>query len=496
MAGRHGNRVSTRQAPGRTGSTARAATVSPLRIAAAPMIAVSVVLLLVAGRYGPHWDELDFRALPLRWWYVDQPPLTVWLTWLAAHVSDELWVQRLPAVAAAAAGALVASLFPRALGAGPGTQRLAAWAHAFTVYPLLMGHIFTTGAIDLLAWELTVLLVLRTAQGRPRFLVWAGLVAGAACWNKLLIVVLLAALFASLCLTCRWLLRTPETLVAAVVFLVVAAPQLWAQLEHGLPMSQVSAGLVAQHGTTVRLVLLPTLTLFVGPPLVLVALHGLLDPWRGGPRAGRFLLPTLLLVVVFTLASPSQPHYPMGALLPALSLGWASPRLRRRWDRTRRRRVVAANAVVACLICLPLLPVSQPWVGAQSVVNPTVRDQLGWPELAAEVSRARQPGEDVVVDSYALAGAVQRYGSEADRAALHSGHNGLWELGPPRSQRVVLVGAHATAQRDAFASCTPGPSPRTGPVVHPDLVDVPVLHCQGPEADWRTLWPRFRRISG
>lgn len=486
--------MSTQQALHRTGSTAHPDTVSPLRIAAAPMIAVSVVLLAVAGRYGPHWDELYFRTLPLRWWYVDQPPLTVWLTWLAAHVSDDLWVQRLPAIAAAAAGALVASLFPRALGAGPGTQRLAAWAHAFTVYPLLMGHIFTTGAIDLLAWELVVLLVLRAAQGRPRFLVWAGAVAGLACWNKLLVVVLLGALFVSLCLTCRWLLRTRETVLGASLFLVLAAPQLWAQLSHGMPMSQVSAGLVAQQGDLVRLVLLPALALFVGPPLTLVALKGLLDPWRGIQPAGRFLLPTVLLVVAFTLVSPSQPHYPMGAVLPALSLGWASPRLR--WGRGKRRAVVAANAAVACLVCLPLLPAVQPWVGAQSAVNPTARDQLGWPQLAAEVTGAREPGEDVVVDNYALAGAVHRYGSPADRAALHSGHNGLWELGPPRSQRVLLVGEQATSQRGAFASCAPAPSPRTGPVVHPELVDVPVLHCEGPETDWQTLWPRFRRISG
>ena len=478
------------------GSTAEPRTLSPLRIAAAPMIAVSVALLLTAGRYGPHWDELYFRALPLDWWYVDQPPLTVWLTWLAARISDDLWVQRLPAIVAAAAGALVAGLFPRALGAGPWTQRLAAWAHAFTVYPLLMGHIFTTGAIDLLAWELTLLLVLRAAQGRPRLLIWAGVVAGTACWNKLLVVVLLAAIFVSLCVTSRWLLRRAGTWIGAGLFLVLAAPQLWAQLSHGMPMSQVSAGLVTQHGTTVRLLLLPALVLFVGPPFARVALDGLLDPWRGGERAARFLLPTVVLVVAFTLVSPSQPHYPAGALLPALSLGWASPRLRRRWSRSRRCTVVAANAAVACLICLPVLPTAQPWVGVQAAVNPTARDQLGWPELAGEVGRARDAGEDVVVDSYALAGAVNWYGNDADREALHSGHNGLWELGPPRSERVLLVGDHATAQRDAFATCTPGPSPRTGPVVHPDLVDVPVLHCEGPEADWQTLWPRFRRLSG
>ena len=480
----------------RTGATAVGVPVSPLRVAAAPMIAVTLVLLLVAGRYGPHWDELYFRMLPLQWWYVDQPPLTVWLTWLAARLSDQLWVQRLPAIAAAAAGALVASMFPRALGAGPRVQRLAAWAHAFTVYPLLMGHIFTTAAIDLLAWEVVILLVLRASLGQPRFLVWAGAAAGIASWNKLLIVVLLAALFVSLCLTHRRLLWTREAVAGAGLFLLLAAPQLIAQLANAMPMSQVSAGLVAQHGTLVRLVLLPALALFVGPPLIRVAVDGLVDPWRSPGPAGRFLLPTVVLVVAFTVASPSQPYYPVGAVLPALSLGWASRRLRKRWGPAKRRGVVVANAVIACLFCLPLLPATEPWLPALSRVNPTIRDQAGWPELAQRVTETRRDGEDVVVDTYALAGAVHFYGSPTDRASVYSGHNGLWQLGPPRSPRVLLVGEHATAHRTSFSSCVPAGTLPTGPVVHPELVAVPMLHCEDPVTDWRSLWPRFRRLSG
>lgn len=472
------------------------ASVSPLRVAAASMIAVTLVLLLVAGRYGPHWDELYFRMLPLRWWYVDQPPLTVWMTRLAARLSDGLWVQRLPAVAAAAAGAFVAGMFPRVLGAGPQVQRLAAWAHAFTVYPLLMGHIFTTAAIDLLAWQVVILLVLRAAQGQPRFLVWAGAVAGIACWNKLLIIVLLMALLVSLFFTCRSLLQTRETAVGACVFLLLATPQLAAQLVNGLPMAQVSAGLVEQQGTLVRLALLPALTLFVGPPLIRVALDGLAEPWRSTVGAGRFLLPTVFLVVVFALVFPSQLHYPVGALLPALSMGWASPRLRKRWSRAKRHGVVAGNAAVACLLCLPLLPATDPWLSTLSRINPTIRDEVGWPEMAQQVAETRRNGEDLVIDTYALAGAVHRYGSPSDQASVYSGQNALWQLGPPRSSRVLLVGEHATSHRASFSSCVSAGTLPTGPVVHPELVEVPMLHCEDPIKDWETLWPQFRRLSG
>lgn len=479
-----------------TDAAAARTVAGPLRVAAAPMIAVTLLLLAVAPRYGPHWDELYFGMLPLRWWYVDQPPLTVWLSWLAGQLSDEIWVQRLPAVAAAAAGTVVAGLFPRVLGAGPGAQRLAAWAHAFTVYPLLMGHILTTAALDLLAWEVIILLVLRASAGHPRSLVWAGAVAGVACWNKLLVVVLVAALLAALLLTDRWMLRTRQALAGGCLVAVLAAPQVFAQLAHGLPMAQVSAGLVDQQGTLVRLVLLPALALFAGPPLLRVWEAGLLDPWRAPDRAGRFLLPTLLLLVAWTLAFPSQPYYPVGAVLPALSMGWASPRLRERWSPGTMRTVVAVNAVVASLLCLPLFPASEPWLSAQSRVNPTTRDQVGWPDYARQIHEVRREGEAVIVDTYALAGALHRYGSGPEQASVHSGHNALWDLGPPSSDRVLLVGEHAVAQRASFRSCSPAGALRTRPVVHPQLADVPMLHCTGPLTDWPTLWPRFRRLSG
>lgn len=477
-----------------TGATADG--IGPLRVAAAPMIAVTILLLVVAPRYGPHWDELYFGMLPPDWWYTDQPPLTVWLTRLAGSTGDHLWVQRLPAVLAAAAGAYVAGLFPRTLGAGARAQRLAAWAHAFTVFPLLMGHIFTTSTIDLLAWQIIILLVLRASTGHRRSILWAGVVAGLASWNKLLVVVLVIALFIALLLTDRKLLGRRETVWAGILFTALAAPQILAQLLHGLPMAEVSAGLVDQQGGLVRAVVLPALALFLGPPLLLVWVSGLLEPWRDTGRPGRFLLPTVVFLIVWTVASPSQPYYPVGAAMPALAMGWASPWLRERWRPRTRWAVVAANGVVATLLCLPVLPAAEPWPSLVSRVNPTIRDQLGWPEYAGQISAARRDGEALVIDTYALAGAVHRYGSPADREALFSGHNALWELGPPHHDRVLLIGEHATARRDLFDSCEPAGSLDTRQVAHPQLENVPILRCSEPVAGWETLWPRFRRLSG
>ena len=472
-------------------------TVPAWRIATPPMIAVTLVLLAVSSRHGPHWDELYFAQLPLRWWYEDQPPLTVWLTWLMRQASEALWVQRLPAIAAAAAGAYVAALFPRALGASAPVQSLAAWAHAFTVYPLIMGHVFTTSILDLLAWQLVILCVLRAnLAGQGSWLGWAGLVAGLACWNKLLIVALVIALATSLLLTAPRLLRTRGALVGTVAFVVIAAPQVAAQVVHGLPMTEVSAGLVDQQGTLVRLVLVPAIALFAGPPLLMVWYTGLVDPWRAGDRAGRFLLPTFLLVVAFNLASPSQPYYAMGALLPALALGWVSPTLTARWSLATLRRLALANGVVSLMVCLPVLPADGPWGWAQAQLNPTIRDQIGWPGYARQVTDQVRPGEAIVTDLYALAGAIHRYGPPEARDAVFSGQNALWAEGPPSQEKVLLVGREAVGQAGSFERCEPARALQPAAVAHAQLKDVPMVHCVGPTPDWATAWPSLRRLSG
>lgn len=60
--------------------------------------AALVVLMLFAGRYGYHRDELYFMAASkhMAWGFVDQPPLSVAVVWLARHLfGDSLYGLRL-----------------------------------------------------------------------------------------------------------------------------------------------------------------------------------------------------------------------------------------------------------------------------------------------------------------------------------------------------------------------------------------------------------------
>ena len=523
-------------------------------------LAVMIVLLATASRHGFHGDELYFRMLPPAWWYDDQPPLTVWLAHAAASVSDAVWVQRLPAALAAGAGALVAGLFPRLLGADVRVQRIAAWAHAFTVYPLLMGHVMLTASLDLLAWQLVVLGVVAALTGRRHALTWAGAAAGVACWNKLLVLVLVAAAFVALAACARWVLRTRDAWCGAALLVAVGGFQVGAQIVHGVPMLDVSADLVARHGALNRWLVVPLLVVFVGPPFVQVAWRGLwwrpgsrraahpgaddgddggghveADGWRSGPaddarvkafggvtndpfspddghagriapdppqqRTGPVLAVMAAIVLVFALVSPAQPYYAVAVFLPLVAVGWARAAADEEHVWRRAPIVVTANAVVAALICLPIVPVSSPAFSIVSALDPMQRDQTDWPSLVAQIAAARPTGAAIVTDSYALAGAAHQYGPAlgVPRADVASWHNALWSLGPPRSDGgthdVLAVGGDEHRIRAAFTRCDPA-----GRLIAPHdpfgLDGTTMLRCSDPRGGWGAVWPTLRRLGG
>ena len=523
-------------------------------------LAVMIVLLATSSRHGFHGDELYFRMLPPAWWYDDQPPLTVWLAHAAASVSDAVWVQRLPAALAAGAGALVAGLFPRLLGADVRVQRIAAWAHAFTVYPLLMGHVMLTASLDLLAWQLVVLGVVAALTGRRHALTWAGAAAGVACWNKLLVLVLVAAAFVALAACARWVLRTRDAWCGAALLVAVGGFQVGAQIVHGVPMLDVSADLVARHGALNRWLVVPLLVVFVGPPFVQVAWRGLwwrpgsrraahpgaddgddggghveADGWRSGPaddarvkafggvtndpfstddghagriapdppqqRTGPVFAVMAAIVLVFALVSPAQPYYAVAVFLPLVAVGWARAAADEEHVWRRAPIVVTANAVVAALICLPIVPVSSPAFSIVSALDPIQRDQTDWPSLAAQMAAARPTGAAIVTDSYALAGAAHQYGPAlgVPRADVASWHNALWSLGPPRSDGgthdVLAVGGDEHRIRAAFTRCDPA-----GRLIAPHdpfgLDGTTMLRCSDPRGGWGAVWPTLRRLGG
>lgn len=117
---------------------------SPLIVAGS----VAVVLLLLAGRYGYHRDEVYFRVAGqhLGWGYVDQGPVTPLLARVqTALFGDSVVALRVWPAMVAAAVVLLMALIAREVGAGRRGQLWAAAVAATSPGVLLAGHLLSTG---------------------------------------------------------------------------------------------------------------------------------------------------------------------------------------------------------------------------------------------------------------------------------------------------------------------------------------------------------------
>ncbi|MEU8661657.1 glycosyltransferase family 39 protein, partial [Actinoplanes philippinensis] len=182
--------------------------------------AATLLLLITAGGYGYHRDELYFRILGEhpQWGYVDQPPFTPMLVRLGIEAfGDTLWAIRVPAAVLLGLTALAVAAIAREAGGGTAAQSLAA-AGVFGVVPLSSAHVTSTSAPDLLVWTGVLYFVVRALlSDRPRSWAYAGAVAGLGLWNKHLVLLLL------LCLGVALLLAGPrEVLRSRHVWIGVA----------------------------------------------------------------------------------------------------------------------------------------------------------------------------------------------------------------------------------------------------------------------------------
>ena len=167
----------------------------PWRWIGAAVVVVLALLYATLSRYGYHRDELYFRMLPLRWGYVDQPFLTPLLAKVSIFLfGDTVFGLRALAPLFTAAGVVLAALTTRELGGGRRAQGLAAWGYASTALPLLGGHYFVTGTIDLTLWAAVLLAVTRALLRDPRWWLAAGAMMGIAVDNKLLVAILVLSL--------------------------------------------------------------------------------------------------------------------------------------------------------------------------------------------------------------------------------------------------------------------------------------------------------------
>jgi hypothetical protein len=482
-----------------------------LRPVASALLALAVVLTATSGRYGYFRDELYFRMLPPRWFYVDQPPLTPLLVRGMSALADEVWAVRVPATVAALGAVLLVALLAREVGGSAVAQGLAAWGYAFAAVPIAFGHTAITAGWDVVAWLAIVLLTVRAVL-RSEVWCWiaVGVVAGAATWNKLLVPLLLVSLAVGIAVCGPRRLPWRHLTAGGGLALLIAAPQLAHQVLDGWPQLSMARALRQQSGTANRALLVPFLVILLGPVLVPVWVGGLAALARRPEwRPIRFLAVAFVVALLVTAAASGAPYYLLGLLAAVFAVGCvpAAEWLTAKQGTVRRRAAtgaVVANAVVGAVVGLPLIPVEQ--VGATPVpaANVGVRGSVGWPPYITQVAAASttlSPSEraaaGIVTTTFGEAGAVDRYGRTLGLPAAASGHNSLADVTAPPAARVPIVvvgsGALAVARRNATCTEVTRLDNRVG--VDSDEQGQPVAVCREPTQVWTAVWPQFRHVD-
>ncbi|WNM38750.1 glycosyltransferase family 39 protein [Micromonospora halotolerans] len=495
-----------------TGASAAPTTPPPGPRTAAPWLvggAVTAVLLLLAGRYGNHRDELYFLLCGrhLDWGYVDQGPLVPALARLADTLAPgNLVLLRTPSALIAGAAVVLVAAIAREFGAGRGTQLAAAVLAAAAGVVLAPGHLLSTTTVDLLVWLVAAWCAVRMLRtGDSRWALGIGLVLGAGTLNKLLPGLLAVGLLAGVLIAGpRRLLRDRWVLAGAGAAALLAVPYLAWQATHGFPQLSVASSIAGGDSSySGRLDAIVLQLLIISPfatPVWIAGLVALLR--RPGWAAYRALGCAWLVVFAIVVLAGGKGYYDAPLLLVLTAAGavvtadWA----RRGVARARQALLATAAALMvasSAILLLPTLPADR-LPGFVVEVNYDAGETIGWPAFAdsvAAVHRALPPEERdraiVLTGNYGEAGALARYGPARGLPRAYSGHNSMAGFGRPADDAdvVIVVGwERPDPLRAWFTEVTEAGRVDQRVDVDNDENGGPIFVCRGLRRPWSQIW--------
>jgi len=466
--------------------------------------AVTVILLIFAGRYGYHRDELYFLlcAHHLNWGFVDQPPLTPAIAWLMDTIAPgNLTVFRTPSALISGVCVVLVALIAREVGGGRGPQLFAAALVATSSAAFAFGHLLSTTTVDVLVWLLIIWLTIRVLRtGDTRWALLIGAVAGVGLLNKYLVGLLALGLVGGVLIAGpRRLLRSRWVLAGAALAVLVVAPNLMWQLANGFPQLDV-AGEIASGDSSYagRSSALALQLVIVSPIATVVWVAGLVALFRRPEwRRYRAVGWAWAVVVALVLIGGGKGYYDAALLLALTGVGavpvveWAA-----RGGVVLRRSALGAAvvlcAVIDAMLMLPIMPASSV-PDAVVAVNYDAGETIGWPAMVDSVERVAPPGAVVLASNYGEAGALSRHGS----VPVYSGHMSVADFGtPPESaDEVVAVGFEDPAYLERFfVSVERVGSVDVGVEVDNEENGAPIWLCREPRQPWSSLWPQLRRV--
>ncbi|HEX8719295.1 MAG TPA: glycosyltransferase family 39 protein [Pyrinomonadaceae bacterium] len=475
---------------------------------------------VVNRQYGFHRDELATLddARHLAWGYVAYPPLTPFVGRVAlALFGESLAGFRFFAAAAQGAAVVLTADMARRLGGGRAAQWLAALAVAASGVSLAASSLFQYVAFDYLWWVLLAWLVVRLAEADdPRWWVAVGPVVGLGFLTKYTILFFVAGLAAGFFATpLRRHVKSPWLWAGVAASLLVAAPNIFWQAGHDFVTLDF---LKSIHARDVRIgrtdgFLLHQLFVPANPvtvPLWAAGLYALF----ASPALGRFRVLGWAAVATLALFAVARgrdyytaPLYPV--LLAAGSVYLLSLLKARgvaeKWATAFAVPVIVLAGAAVAAVVTPVAPVGSRWWRQAVEVNGDLQEEVGWPELVAEVARVRDtlPEQEraraaVYCNNYGEAGAVNLYGPRHGLPQAISGVNSFWARGygaePPET--VIVLGGRREDLEQRFDSVTPaGRVPNPLGVANEESRRPEIYVCRGLRGGWPELWPKLRAFG-
>jgi len=470
--------------------------------------AQAAVLLAASTRYGYHRDEMYFivAGSHAAFGYPDQPPLVPLLSWaMHAIAPGSLLVLRTPSALAAAATTILAGLIAREVGGGTRAQIIAAACTATSGFALAVAHLVSTSTFDLLSTTLLGWLAVRAVVRRSgASMLAAGVVVGIGVEAKPQVGLVAAAMVIALLLVgSRSLLRSPWAAGGAMCAVVLGAPYLIWQQQHGWPQVTV-AGNIGGTQEGGRVGFFPFQLVMVSPVLAPVWIAGLLVPFRRAAwRELRFVPITYALMAVVYFAGNGHAYY-LASLYPLLlglgALPTAEWVMRARRGTLRLVAAIALSAAVSAIIALPLLPERDPQGSIVMALNPAQGETVGWHRFVATISRAWQeiPASErghtaIFTSNYGEAGAIDLLAGPRRLPRAYSGHNGFSEWGiPPVADTLTLLVGYERAAEAApyFEQCRTLATVDDGVGLDNQEQGLPVMLCRT-NGLWPALWPHL-----
>jgi 4-amino-4-deoxy-L-arabinose transferase-like glycosyltransferase len=482
------------------------------------LVATAVVgtLLMTAGRYGYHRDELYFLAAGrhLAWGYPDQPPLIPLLARLMSAVAPHSLVAlRAPSALAAGGVVVITGALARVFGADHAGRVLAAAAMATSALLLGAAHLLSTTALVLLIWPVVVLLVLRAVRDGRLWWLAAGLAAGLGLQAHVLTAALLAGILVGLAVSGpRRELTSPWPWLGVLVALAVWAPYVAWQAAHGWPQVALARSIAAGHSgsSQSRLGFVLTQPGLLGVFAAPIWVSGIVRLWRDARlRWARWVAATYGVLAVAFVVAGGKGYY-LGGLYPALLAAGAAPTMTWLRRRTRGARAVLVAAALAlgvlpaALLVLPLIPVRALHRTPLVSINYDAGETVGWPAFVADLADVahRVPADlrsttVVLAANYGEAGAAERFGPALGLPPAYSGHNGFWLWGPPPDSvdSVIAVGFRRTDLETLFREIRAQGHIDNGLGVRNAEQGAEIWFCRGVRRPWPELWHRLKNYG-